>query len=220
MIFDAGCIDYEECCALQKNLVKRRRLGETGDSVILAEHDSIFTIGRTGDMSNLLVAPLVLSEKGLKVLRVDRGGDITYHGPGQLVAYPIIDLKKCGRNLHGYMRDLEEVVIRFLCGYSVHGERVDNKTGVWVSGEKIASIGIGASNWVTFHGLSVNINCDLDFFAMINPCGMGDIKMTSLEKIKGYKVGMGGAKSRMLVHFKEIFGVSGGAYNYAKAGLA
>ena len=200
MLIDLGQIDYEECYKIQKDMVRRRRSGEIEDSVILAEHKEVFTIGRRGEMGNVLISNDMLLSSGLKVLRVDRGGDVTFHGPGQLIVYPIINLKDAGRDLHSYLRRLEESAIRFLDDYGVNAERAQGKTGVWVSGKKIASIGVGASNWVTFHGMSVNINCDLKFFSMINPCGMKGIEMTSLERIKGRKVDMREAKDRMLRH--------------------
>ena len=220
MLIDLGLIDYEKCYSMQKDLVKKRRSGEIEDSLILAEHNDVFTIGRTGEMENMLVPDETLFASGIKIIRVDRGGDITYHGPGQLVAYPIIDLKRAGRDLHAYLRDLEESVIRFLEDYSVHGERVAGKTGVWVACKKIASVGVGASNWVTFHGLSVNINCDLKFFSMINPCGMQDAEVTSLARIKGQKIQVGEAKRYLLGHIKEIFGLNYDKYDYSEAALA
>ena len=141
-MIDLGLIDYEDCYAIQKDLVKKRLSGEIEDTLILAEHNEVFTIGRIGEIKNLLVPDETLFASGLKVLRVDRGGDITYHGPGQLIAYPIIDLKNAGKDLHAYLRSLEEAAIRFLNDYSVHGERIVDKTGVWVAGRKIASVGV------------------------------------------------------------------------------
>ncbi|MDD3905142.1 MAG: lipoyl(octanoyl) transferase LipB [Candidatus Omnitrophica bacterium] len=203
MIFDLGLIDYEECYKLQKDLVARRRSGQIDDSIILAEHSEVFTIGRTGNKENVLVAADELSAIGVKVIRVDRGGDVTYHGPGQLIIYPIIDLKKLGLDLHEYMRCLESIAIDFLDDYDVYGGRVAGKTGVWVKGAKIASIGIGAAGWVTFHGMSINLNCDLSRFKMINPCGMSGLEVTSLERIAGHRIDMIEAKRRMQKHFKD-----------------
>ena len=220
MILDLGLIDYEECYRIQKDLVRQRRLGEIEDSLILADHNEIFTVGRTGEMDNVLVTNDVLFASGLKVLRTDRGGDVTYHGPGQLIAYPIIDLKSASGDLHAYLRDLEEAAIRFLDIYSVRGERIADKTGVWVAGKKIASVGVGASNWVTFHGLSININCDLHFFSMINPCGMKDVEMTSLARIKGEAISMSEAKKYLLENLKGVFSLNDDKYNYSPAALA
>lgn len=208
MILDLGLIDYEECYTIQKDIVRRRRLGQIEDTLIFAEHNAVFTIGRSGDMDNVLVPNDLLSSSGLKVLRVDRGGDVTFHGPGQLIAYPIIDLKRAGKDLHAYLRDLEEAALCLLGDYGVKAERIPGKTGAWVSGKKIASVGVGASNWVTFHGMSVNINCDLQFFSMINSCGFEDVEVTSLQRIKGQEILMDDVKKSMKSHFKKIFGLS------------
>lgn len=205
MILDLGLIDYEECYCAQKEMVARRKLGETGDTLILAEHKDVFTIGRTGRREHLIADEGHLSRRGIKVLNVDRGGDITYHGPGQLVAYPVIDLKDRWRDLHRYLRCLEDAVIKFLRRYSINGERHPDRTGVWVSGKKIASIGVGVSNWVTYHGLSINIKTDLSFFDMIYPCGLKGISMASLDRIAGRDVPMEEAKAVFLAAFNEIF---------------
>ena len=201
MILDLGLIDYEDCYRKQKELVRRRKLGEIEDSLIIAEHNAVFTIGRSGKADNLLVSPEFLEKLGVKVLKVDRGGDITFHGPGQLVFYPIIDLKAGIKDLHLYLRNLEEAVIRFLDGYGVNGIRVAGRTGVWSSGAKIASIGIAASDWITYHGAAININTDLNFFSMINPCGMKDVKMTSMSEISGGFIDMREAGRRMSDEF-------------------
>ncbi len=194
MILDLGVIDYEEAYRIQKDMVNRRKLGEIEDSIIVAEHPSVFTIGRTGNKANLLADEDSLKRNNIKVLRVDRGGDITFHGPGQVVLYPILDLKTRGRDIHLYLRDLEEAVIIALENYSVVAKRISGRTGIWVGGEKIASIGIAASNWITYHGLSLNVNVDLAFFSMIYPCGLRDIKATSLARILGRELAMAEVK--------------------------
>lgn len=197
-IIDLGRIDYEEAYRIQKDFVAERKAGRSQDTVLLAEHYEVFTIGRTGSRENLLFGEEELLKRGIKILRVDRGGDITFHGPGQLVLYPILDLKSRGRDLHKYLRLLEEVVIVFLNEYSVSGTRINGRTGVWVEDKKIASIGIGSSNWITYHGLSVNINVDLNFFSMINPCGFKGIQMTSLDRVMHGKVALDEAKHRII----------------------
>jgi lipoate-protein ligase B len=197
-------------------LVSRRKLGETRDSLIITEHRPVFTIGRAGHKNNLLVSEAVLEAQGIKALKADRGGDITFHGPGQAVFYPIIDLKERGRDLHRYMRDLESVAISFLNGYGVIAERLQGRTGIWAGGKKVASIGVGASNWVTYHGMAVNINVDLGYFSMINPCGMKGARMTSLGEILGGPVPMRAATERLLSSFRKIFGMednTGGMYH-------
>jgi lipoate-protein ligase B len=221
MIIDLGVTDYEETYRIQREFVRRRKLGEIGDSVILTEHFPVFTIGRTGSEENLLVKKEDLKSGGIKVLRVDRGGDITFHGPGQLVIYPIIDLKNRDKDLHSYMRDAEETVIRFLRRYSISSGRINGKTGVWVSAEKIASIGIAASDWITYHGISININADLNFFSMINPCGMPGIKVTSLAKILGRNIAMDDLKAEAVSSFKAVFGIDNAEFsNHRHAAMA
>ena len=219
MIIDLGLIDYEECYSIQKEFVNRRKFGEIDDSIILAEHPSVFTIGRTGVIVNLIVEEDILNKKGIKILRVDRGGDITFHGPGQLVCYPILDLSHRGRDLHKYLRDLEEAVIGFLKEYSVSSERLEGRTGVWVSGEKIASIGVAASNWITYHGVSININVDTGFFSMINPCGMKGIRAVSLEHILGREIAMDEVKAKILPYLKEVFGIEDHEAKFRKYAL-
>ena len=205
MILDLGLIDYEKAYRIQKEFVNKRKIGEIDDSILFAEHDAVFTIGRSGREDNLLACPDFLKKNNIKVLRVDRGGDITFHGPGQLLIYPIIDLRTRGSDLHQYLRDLEEAVIKFLSGYSITAERLEGKTGVWVAGKKIASIGVAASNWITFHGVSVNINVDLKFFSMIHPCGMKHAEMTSIERLLCTDVAMCDAKQALAASLSEIF---------------
>lgn len=205
MILDLGLTDYEESYRIQREALARRKLGEIDDTLILVEHNSVFTIGRTGSKDNLLANEEYLAGKGIKVLNVDRGGDITFHGPGQLVVYSIMDLKKRWRDLHKYMRELEDVIMRFLKRYSVRPERAPGMTGVWVSGEKVASIGVGVSNWVTYHGLSININPDLEFFDMIYPCGLKGVKMTSLSRLTGSNISIEEAKEAIISDFDDLF---------------
>ena len=205
MILDLGLIGYEDGYRTQREMVARRKLGEIDDSLILAEHEPVFTIGRTGSKENLLADEAVLAAQGIKVLTVDRGGDITFHGPGQLVAYPVIDLRASCGDLHRYLRYLEEAAIGFLRGYSVPAGRMRGKTGVWTAGRKIASIGIGASNWVTYHGLSINVNVDLAFFSMIHPCGLKGVEMDSLHRLLSRRIDMAEAKKNFLVSCNRIF---------------
>lgn len=207
MILDLGTIDYSDALKIQHELVEKRRLGLIPDSAMIVEHPSVFTIGRSGSRKNLLVEEDYLNAQGIKVLDVDRGGDITFHSPGQLVIYPIIDLKKRVRDLHKYLRALEEVVISFLRRYAVSAGRLDDATGVWVSDKKIASIGIAAKDWVTYHGLSVNINNDTRLFSMINPCGIKNLKVTSLKEALGSPVPQDRAKHILLEEFNRIFDV-------------
>lgn len=205
MILDLGLVDYEESYALQKELVGKVRSGQIEDSVIIAEHRAVFTIGRTGKKENLLAGEEALRDADIKFLNVDRGGDITFHGPGQIVLYPVIDLKNRGRDLHRYLRDLEGLAMSFLKDYSVSGDRVEGRTGVWVGDKKIAFIGIAATDWITYHGLSVNINVDLKYFSMIRPCGLEGVEIVSLNEILNRDIDMAEAKERLIQRFSSIF---------------
>ena len=207
MILDLGFVEYRKALALQKEFVARRRLGEIEDSCFMAEHPAVFTIGRTGKRENLLVSESELSIAGIEVIGVDRGGDITFHGPGQLLIYPIIDLKGKARDLHRYLRDLEELGLRILSGYAIRGQRIKEKTGIWVGKAKIASIGVAARDWVTYHGISINVNIDLRYFSMIHPCGMKGIEVTSLGVLLSRNVAMREVKERALEHLKDVFGL-------------
>lgn len=209
MIMDLGLIDYREAYEIQREFVRRRKFGEMEDSVILAEHPAVFTLGRRGSKNNLLVSEESLREKGIMVLRVDRGGDITFHGQGQLIVYPIIDLKHRVMDMHLYLRDLEELALGVLKEYGISAWRCAGRTGVWASGGKIASIGIAATDWVTYHGLSINVDVHLGFFAMINPCGMRSAAATSMEKVSGRDIVMDDVKGFCVRHAKNIFGIGG-----------
>jgi lipoate-protein ligase B len=205
MILDLGVIDYGVALKLQHELVGQRRLGRIPDSVMVVEHPAVFTIGRTGSRKNLLESEQSLCARGIKVIDVDRGGDITLHSPGQLVIYPIVDLKHRMKDLHKYLRDLEDVAIGFLARYGVKGQRLPNKTGVWVKDTKIASIGVAAKDWVTYHGLSMNINNDISLFSAISPCGIEGLKMTSLKEVLGREIPINSAKRIILDEFGKRF---------------
>ena len=205
MILDLGTIDYNVALKLQHELVGQRRLGQIPDSVMMVEHPSIITIGRGGSRKNLLVKEESLAELKISVMDVDRGGDITFHSPWQLVIYPIVDLRKRTKDLHRYLSDLEDVAINFLQRYDVEGRRCEDGTGVWVLGKKIASIGVAAKDWVTYHGLSINVNNDTGNFSMINPCGIKGLKVTSLKEILGKDVPINAAKRVLLDEFGKIF---------------
>jgi len=209
MILDLGLIDYKEAYAIQRALVNKRKLRETEDVILICEHYPVFSIGRSGNRANLLISEDAMTDKGASLVTVDRGGDITFHGPGQIVIYPIIDLRSRGSDLHKYLRDLEGTAINFLREYLIAGERLSGKTGVWVEDEKIASIGIAASGWITYHGMSININTDLSFFSMINPCGIIGKKITSLNQVLGREIGMTEAKRRLILNLRRVFEMEG-----------
>ena len=205
-IIDIGIAGYREAYNLQRELVQRRRFKEVCDTLILAEHPPVFTMGRTGSKKNLLVSEDCLKREGIDFVETDRGGDISFHGPGQLVLYPILDLREWKRDIHLYIRCLEKVLIDFLFCYNITGLLINGATGVWIDKDtKIASIGIGVSKWITYHGLSININTPLYYFDMINPCGLATCKMTSLSQVLKRYIRPDEAKKYLIDSFKNLF---------------
>lgn len=179
---DLGTVPYREAWDLQRRLVEARHAGAIPDVVLLLEHPHTFTIGRRGDNSEILASPAHLEMLGATVIEVDRGGLATYHGPGQLVGYPILDLRPRGREVHSYLRNLEEALINALRETGIPAQRVPQKTGVWVADRKIASIGVRFSRWISSHGFALNVTTDLSYFNHIVPCGMPAVTMTSVAQ--------------------------------------
>jgi len=202
-VLNLGLVSYEKAYDLQKKLHKFRREGRIDDLLILLEHEPVVTIGRGGRRDNILVSEEFLQSKEIRVFEIDRGGDVTLHCPGQLVGYPILDLKLHGENIHRYLRNLEEVIIRLLRLYGVDSQRIENRTGVWVGDKKVASIGVGVKGWVTFHGFALNINPDLSYFSFIRPCGFEYRTVTSLSEILAREVEPAGVR----YHLIECFGI-------------
>lgn len=203
-LFDLGSsTDYKHVWEFQKALVEKRRVSEMCDSLILNEHDHVLTIGRNGHDENLL-------EEGLPLHHIERGGDITYHGPGQLVAYPIIYLPDYSLGIKQYVQLLEQVIVSSLEEYGIKSEgRLGEETGVWTeSGRKIASIGVAVSHWVTYHGFALNVSTDLTYFEKIRPCGFDCAVMTSVEREIGKTPSMNKVKGSVLKSFSEKFGLN------------
>lgn len=199
-----GRISYRTALLLQEELVARR-IREGEDLLVLLEHDPVITLGRRARQSSLLVSPSALAQRGVDVVQVGRGGDATYHGPGQVTGYPILDLAALGRDLHRFLRLLEEVLIRVLSAWGIAGERLKGKTGVWVGDEKIASIGIGVRRWVSWHGFSLNVAADLSGFDDIVPCGLAGVTMTSMEAQLGRSLPQAEVEERLVCAFAEVF---------------
>lgn len=177
------------------------------DQLLLVEHDPpVITIGRGGDSGNMLLSAEALRTRGFDVYESSRGGDVTYHGPGQLVAYPILDLNRHGRDVHRYLRRLEQTVIDMLSVYGIAGRRDEQYTGVWVGQEKVCAIGVAITRWITYHGLALNVNTNLDHFGLIVPCGIRDRGVTSLAKLLGEPVEMSDVRRRLVDSFAAIFG--------------
>jgi lipoate-protein ligase B len=211
-ILDLGLRDYEEVWRLQKELVARRRAGEIPDTVILVEHPPVFTIGRLTVHSSQLDSFQLSIEKlrtvncqTVNCLVVERGGGITFHGPGQLVGYPIVDLRGRGRDIHRFLRDLEEVLIRTLRDFSLDAQRRPGLTGVWVGQKKIASIGIAVRHWVSYHGFALNVSVDLRYFRMIRPCGLDGTVITSMSELLGREISLAEVKPALVRRWQEVF---------------
>ena len=202
-----GRVPYADALALQQQLVQARRRGQIGDVLLLVEHPHVLTLGVRGDggRAHILAAPDVLASRGVDVHETGRGGDITYHGPGQIVGYPIIDLKPDRCDVHRYVRDLEEVLIRVAADYGLTGGRVAGLTGVWIGGEKVAAIGVRIARWITSHGFALNVTTDLDYFNLIVPCGISDRGVTSLSKLVGRSLDRREVEDRVVQRFSEVF---------------
>jgi lipoyl(octanoyl) transferase len=204
-----GLVPYEEALALQRSLVEERRAGRIDDVLLLLEHPPVLTVGVRGDggRSHILASSEELTARGIAVHETGRGGDVTYHGPGQVVGYPILDLSPHRRDVHRYVRDLEEVLIRVAADFGVVAGRVEGLTGVWVGDEKLAAIGVRIARWVTSHGFAFNVNTELDDFKLIVPCGIADRGVTSLARLLGRPVDIDSVEDRITVRFGELFAI-------------
>jgi lipoate-protein ligase B len=204
-IINLGLIDYQKAWDLQHLLWSKRVAGELPDLLLFLEHPHVITLGRRGNRSHLLASQEVLETMRIPIFHVERGGDVTYHGPGQMVVYPIFDLKEYGYRLIRYIGQLEEVILRVLGDFGIQGRRDPVNRGVWVDGEKIASVGVTIKRWVSFHGFSLNYETNLKYFELINPCGLEGKKMTSMAKILEERISRGVLIERICFHFSQIF---------------
>jgi lipoyl(octanoyl) transferase len=200
-----GRVPYAGALRLQQKRVAARKAGGIPDTLLLLEHPHVYTLGRSARRENLLFTPAKLEEIGAEVYETDRGGDVTYHGPGQIVGYPIVDLRQHRRDVAWYMRSLEEVFIRAARDYRIVAERTPGSAGVFVGRDKLVAMGVHISRWVTSHGFAFNVNTDLRYFDWIVPCGLHDKGVTSLEKLLGHKVPMEEAAERVVEHFRDVF---------------
>ena len=198
-----GMVDYAEALTRQKEIVREVALGAQ-DALVLCEHPAVITLGRKSSEANILLARPDLASRGVRVISVDRGGDVTLHAPGQLIIYPIMNLKRAGLDIRRYLQKLEQVGVDLLGDFDIVATGDDARRGVWVGKEKIASMGVGVSRWVTYHGMGLNVNTDLSLFGLIRPCGM-DVRMTSLEKALGRSVAMEEARAGVERHFQRVF---------------
>jgi len=207
-----GVVPYDEALAMQRQLVEERRAGGVPDLLLLLQHPAVITLGVKGDggRSNVVATPDRLAELGIAVEETGRGGDVTYHGPGQIVGYPILDLRPDRQDVHRYVRDLEDVMIRTCAGYGLEAGRIAGLTGAWLGvengpAEKIGAIGVRISRWVTSHGFAFNVSTRLDHFQLIVPCGIADRGVTSLEKATGRTIPIEEVEDRLIENFAAVF---------------
>jgi lipoyl(octanoyl) transferase len=202
-----GILPYDEALAMQRALVEERRADRVPDLLLLLQHPPVITLGVKGDggRANILASHARLEELGIAVHETGRGGDVTYHGPGQIVGYPILDLKPDRCDVHRYVRDLEDVMIRVCADYGVTAARIKGLTGAWVGAEKIGAIGVRLSRWITSHGFAFNVSTDLDHFDLIVPCGIGDRGVTSLERAAGRSLAVDEVEDAVARRFAETF---------------
>jgi lipoate-protein ligase B len=208
LVCDLGLSDYNDAWKLQQKVLEMRAAGEIPDLLLLTEHDHVFTVGKSGTEEHLFASKNALKQEGVEFYHVDRGGDITYHGPGQLVAYPILDLQEYYLDVHRYLRDLEEAIIMTLGEYGIVGERDPRYTGVWVGGKKLAAIGVKVSRWITMHGVAINVNSDLSYFDRIVPCGISGRGVTSVERMLSRRVALNEFSKLFVNSFGRVFGCS------------
>lgn len=210
-IVNAGRIGYGPAFDLQREIVAARKASAVPDVLLFCEHPHVITLGRNGQRENLLANANVLRQMNVEFHETDRGGDITYHGPGQIVGYPILDLAQHKRDVRWYVEQLEEVMIRAAADYGLAARRILCRHGIWIDApageEKLAALGVHLSRWVTSHGFAFNVSTDLRYFDLIIPCGIKDKRATSLERALGHAVSLDEARARLAAHFAEIFKV-------------
>jgi lipoyl(octanoyl) transferase len=210
-----GVVPYADALALQRSLVEDRRAGRIGDTLLLLQHPDVLTLGVRGDggRAHILAPPDVLAMRGIDVHETGRGGDVTYHGPGQIVGYPIIDLNPDRRDVHRYVRDLETVLIRTVADYGIDAGRVAGLTGVWVGDEKVAAIGVRIARWIASHGFALNVNTNLDHFNLIVPCGIADRGVTSMARLLGRPLVTEEVENRIIEQFGNVFDLTPGKFS-------
>jgi len=202
-----GVVAYADALAMQRALVEERRSGRVPDLLLLLQHPPVITLGVKGDggRSNVVATAERLAQLGIEIHETGRGGDVTYHGPGQIVGYPILDLRPDRCDVHRYVRDVEDVMIRVCADYGLAAGRISGLTGTWIGDEKIGAIGIRISRWITSHGVAFNVSTDLDHFRLIVPCGINGRGVTSLERATGRPVPIGEAEDAVIRHFAAVF---------------
>jgi len=205
LIWKLGLIEYGKAYELQKNLHYQRVTEEIPDVLLLLEHPPTITIGKSGAVDNVLVAREYLDREGVSLFFVDRGGDATYHGPGQIVGYPIMDLRLRRKDIRKFVHDIEEAIILTMRDFSIYPGRDDSHPGVWIEKEELAAIGLGVRRWVSMHGFAINVNPNMRHFSLINPCGFSDRRATSMSEILGKTMPIDAVLERLILNFSEVF---------------
>lgn len=205
IVWELGLVEYAKAWELQRKLHRQRLMEEIPDTLLLLEHPPTITIGKSGRIENVLVPRETLREKGVSLFFIDRGGDVTYHGPGQIVGYPIMDLKQRQKDIRRFVHDIEEVIIRMANDFSIRAGRDITHPGVWVDGKELAAIGLAIRRWITMHGFAINVNPNMAHFSFINPCGFKDREATSMSKLLGESFRPDAVKERLVLHFSDIF---------------
>ncbi len=203
-----GIVDYGPAHQLQGRLVQEHIQNSGSDSLLLLQHSPVITIGRSGSRDNILASRSALAAAGIEIHESERGGDVTYHGPGQLTGYPILNLRHFKKDVHWYLRQLEETIIKVLAEYDIVGARMKGYTGVWVGNEKVAAIGVAIRRWITYHGFALNVHPDMSHFQTIRPCGITDKGVTSIERLLGHRVDMDGVIDKTASAFAEVLDVN------------
>lgn len=204
-IVDIGYKEYKKVWDIQKSIHAKRLKNEISDTLILVEHNPVMTMGKSGKGKNLLIPFQLLKEKGIAYYEIERGGDVTYHGPGQLVGYPIFNIKEGLIGIKPFIEKIEDVIITTLADFNVEAEKKEKMIGVWNKGGKICSIGIAVRRWISFHGFALNVNTDLSYFDYIVPCGLKDVTMTSMQKTLNREIPMDDMKKVIIKKFGEVF---------------
>ncbi|MBI3913223.1 MAG: lipoyl(octanoyl) transferase LipB [Chloroflexi bacterium] len=206
-LLNLALVPYRDALDLQHRIVAARKRGALNDVLLLLEHPPVFTLGRNAHDENILASPEFLKRQGIEIFRVERGGDVTYHGPQQLVGYPILDLQNFRRDVGWFVRSMEEVLIRALADFGIEGTRIEKLVGVWVGEAKIAQIGARIEQWITYHGFALNVDPNLEHFNLIVPCGISDKAVTSMAWVLKHPVEMRAVRERVAARFAEVFDV-------------
>jgi lipoyl(octanoyl) transferase len=205
ILIDTGIKNYSEVWDLQKSLFDKVTLERNQNFLIFTEHPPVITIGKSGSMNNLLTDPQNLKSEGIELIEIDRGGDVTFHGPGQIIGYPIFNLNNFKKDIHWYLRTLEEVILQTLKKFGIDSTRIADLTGVWINNKKICAIGVKITRWVTMHGFALNVATDLSYFNHIIPCGINDKGVTSIFEQSGWHIPIEDIKTEIIHSFEDVF---------------